>query len=51
MAIPVIVVHQGCSQGREYVLMRVMPFIASITPSLSPRPESLTPPNGDHSSL
>ena len=36
-------------QGIENVLTLVMNLMASITPSLMPRPESLTPPNGEHS--
>ena len=34
-------------QGKENVLTLVKLFMASITPSLYPRPESLMPPNGD----
>ena len=34
-------------QGSENVLTLVKLFIASITPSLYPKPESLIPPNGD----
>ena len=35
--------------GRENVFVVVMNFIASMTPSLMPSPESFTPPNGEHS--
>ena len=34
-------------QGSEKVLTVVMTLIASITPSLTPRPESFTPPKGE----
>ena len=37
-------------QGRETVFTVVMNLIASITPSLMPRPLSFTPPKGDSSS-
>ena len=37
-------------QGREYVLVLVKLFIASRTPSLYPKPESLIPPKGVSSS-
>ena len=36
-------------QGKEKVFTLVIYLIASITPSLIPSPESLTPPKGEHS--
>src|SRR5262249_48649303 len=42
-------INEPAYQGSEKVLTLVMNFMASITPSLIPKPESLTPPNGEHS--
>ena len=38
-----------CYHGNENVFTVVMLFIASITPSLMPSPESFTPPKGEFS--
>ncbi len=37
----------SCGQGKDQVFTLVKNFMASITPSLMPLPESLMPPKGD----